>query len=76
MEAAAGIPPGEQIPVDVWNADFTERARAWDVPLIPLDCLGLKRGDDGLLYGGDLVPLKSGAEAAPYLDREQARGRS
>lgn len=43
LEAARHAPPGESIPVDVWNAGFARRCIEWGVPLIPLSWLGIDR---------------------------------
>lgn len=68
LEAARYAPPGESIPVDVWNAGFARKCAEWGIPLIPLSWLGIERDDDGLLSSKVLEPLTPGAEAAPYLD--------
>lgn len=70
LEAARYAPPGESVPIDVWNAGFARKCADWGVPLIPLKWLGIDRDADGLLSSSDLVPLTPGAEASPYLDRE------
>lgn len=35
LEAARHAPPGESIPVDVWNAGFARKCAEWGIPLIP-----------------------------------------
>jgi len=70
LEAARYAPPGESIPVDVWNAGFARKCAEWGVPLIPLSWLGIERDCDGLLSSEVLEPLTPGAEAAPYLDHD------
>ena len=35
LEAARYAPPGESIPVDVWNAGFARKCAEWGIPLIP-----------------------------------------
>jgi len=70
LEAARYAPPGESIPIDVWNAEFARRCSDWGVPLIPLNWLGIDRDEDGLLSSETLVALTPGAEAAPFLDTE------
>lgn len=71
MAAARATPPGEPVSVDVWNAAFAKRAKAWDVPLIPLEMLGLSAGSDGIIESAELRALCPGAEACPYLDESQ-----
>ena len=64
-------PSRESHPPDVWAALFIRKTREWDVPLISLSKLGLLRDQDGFLESQtpDIFhPLKSGAEACPYVD--------
>jgi hypothetical protein len=68
LEAARYAPPGESVPVDVWNAGFARKCADWGIPLIPLSWLGIERDPDGFLSSKELEPLTPGAEAAPYLD--------
>lgn len=49
LEAAQFAPPGESLPVDVWDAAFARSSyQQWDVPLIPLEKLGIHHDEDGL----------------------------
>ena len=71
LEAAQFAPPGESLPVDVWDAAFARRSyQQWDVPLIPLEKLGIQHDEDGLRSSDLLVALTPGAEASPYFDRD------
>ena len=70
LEAARHAPPGESVPVDVWNAGFARKCAEWGIPLIPLSWLDIERDADGLLSSKVLEPLTPGAEAAPWLDRD------
>lgn len=70
LEAARHTPPGEQVPVDVWNAAFARKCADWGVPLIPLSWFGIDRDADGLLSSKELEALTPGAEASPYLDHD------
>lgn len=60
----------ESISPDVWAASFAGRCAEWAVPLISLSGLGISHTDERLLHSEFLVPLKSGAEACPFWDRE------
>ena len=65
-------PSRESLPPDVWAATFVRKTREWDVPLISLSRLGLDSDEDGFLESRDpeiFQPLRSGAEACPYVDR-------
>lgn len=70
LEASTHAPPGEPLALDVWSTAFGERAREWEVPLIDLESLGLRIDNDGFISSTELIELPSGAEAQPYLDRE------
>lgn len=64
-------PSRESLPPDVWAAAFVRKTREWDVPLISLSKLGLISDEDGFLESASpqsFQPLKSGAEACPYVD--------
>lgn len=69
-EAARLTPSRQSLTPDVWAALVTARAREWKVPLIRLEGLGLARDADGMLVSKTMVPLKTGAEASPFMDRE------
>jgi hypothetical protein len=71
LEAAQFAPSGEPFPADVWDAAFARRAsQQWDVPLIPLERLGIHHDEDDLRSSDLLIALTPGAEASPYFDRE------
>lgn len=70
LEAAQGHAPGEQVSADVWTSYFERRLTDWDTPLIDLSRLGLIYDREGFLTSSLLEPLRSGAEAEPYLDVE------
>jgi hypothetical protein len=40
------------------------------VPLIRMEGLGIMRDADGMLVSKSLLPLKTGAEASPFMDRD------
>lgn len=61
----------EPVPADVWGRAFAGKLREWEVPLIPLERLGLRVDEDGVLESDFLKPLKSGAEACPFWDQER-----
>jgi hypothetical protein len=69
-EAARLTPSRQSATPDVWAALVAARAREWEVPLIRLDGLGIGRDADGMLSSKTLVPLKTGAEASPFMDRQ------
>lgn len=71
LEAAQLAPSGESISPDVWTTAFTRKVRDWDVPLVSLAKLGLTHDEDGFLTSDFLLPLPPGAEASPWLDREE-----
>ena len=66
LEATQLAPSRESFPVDGWNAIFARKARQKGVPLIPLERLGIRHDEDGMLSSDFLVALPSGAEANPY----------
>ncbi len=68
MEISRFSPQRESLEVDVWTAAIIEKASLWEVPIIPLDSLGIHRDEEGFLIAEELTPLKTGAEACPYLD--------
>lgn len=71
MEAAQLTPPGEPLSVDVWSAALARRTREWELPLIPLEKLGIFHDEEGLQTSiNGLIALPSGAEACPYHDPE------
>ena len=67
-EAARMAPSRQSLSPDVWAALVAVRAREWAVPLIRLDGLGIVRDSDGILVSKSMVPLKTGAEASPFMD--------
>jgi len=67
--AIGGAPPRRALSIDVWTERFTERLAERDIPLIDLEALGF-RHEEGFLTSVWLEPLPSGAEASPFLDRE------
>jgi len=69
MEISRFSPSRESSSLDVWTASLIEKAELWEVPIVPLDALGISRDEDGFLESADMIPLKTGAEAIPYLDR-------
>lgn len=71
LEAGQQTPPGESVSPDVWAAAFARRAEEWDVPIVDLSRLSITHDADGFVTSRVLVPLPSGAEAAPYLDQEE-----
>ena len=70
LEISRFSPQRESLTLDVWTTTVIEQARLWEVPIIPLASLGLHRDEEGFMESHDLLMLKSGAEACPYLDRE------
>ena len=70
MEADQLASSGEPVSADVWEALVARGVRERDVPLIPLDCLGIHHDEDGMLNSDFLTALPSGAEASPFLDEE------
>lgn len=72
MEISRFTPQRESTSPDVWTAAIIEEAKLWDVPIVPLESLGIRRDqDEGFLLSDELQPLKTGAEACPYLDMKQ-----
>lgn len=69
-EATRPAPSRQSASPDVWAALVAARAGEWAVPLIPLKSLGLSHDSDGLLFSKELAPLRTGAEACPFADRE------
>ena len=70
-EAARQAPSRESLSADVWAAAIARNASNWHVPLVSLNSLGLSRDRDGFISAaGHLQPLKSGAEASPFADKE------
>ena len=57
----------EQIQVDVWLRTFIGRLTEWEVPLVPLEKLGI-RVEGGHFESDSLTKLKAGAEASPFAD--------
>lgn len=73
IEVSQLSPSRESLPPDVWATTFIRKTREWDVPLISLYKLGLECDADGFLISREpdkLQPLKSGAEACPYVDKD------
>ena len=71
IKVATGPAPSRQsVSADVWAALVASRARDRTVPLIPLQCLGLSRHSDGMRVSQQVEPLKTGAEACPFADKE------
>jgi hypothetical protein len=70
MEISQQTSPSEPLQADVWATSFTRKANNWNVPLIPLEKLGILKDRDGFLTSHDLEALTSGAEAAPYYDKK------
>ncbi len=67
-EAARQAPSRQTFSPDEWAAHVAARAREWAVPLIRLDSMGIQRDHDGILFSRTMVPLKTGAEASPFMD--------
>ena len=70
LEVSRFTPQRQSTTIDVWTAAFIEEARLWEVPIVPMEALGLQRDEEGFLASPLLQALPSGAEAAPYLHRE------
>lgn len=70
MEISRFSPQRESSEIDVWTAATLEKAKLWEVPIVPLASLGITRDEEGFLEAEDMVPLKTGAEACPYLDQD------
>ena len=68
MEISRFTPPRESVEINVWTASIVEKAKLWEVPIVPLESLGISRDEEGFLISEELQPLKTGAEACPYLD--------
>ena len=60
----------EPLSADVWEALVARESRECDVPLIPLECLGIRHDEDGMLGSDFLTALPSGAEASPFFDED------
>jgi len=71
MEISRFTPQRESTSIDVWTAALIEKAELWEVPIVPMQSLGLSRDEDGFFVSEDLQPLPSGAEACPYLDHKE-----
>ncbi|MCA1964441.1 MAG: hypothetical protein LDL31_10890, partial [Prosthecobacter sp.] len=67
-EAARQAPARQTFSPEAWAALVAARAREWAVPLIRLEGMGIHRDADGILCSSTLVPLKTGAEASPFMD--------
>ncbi len=70
LEATQLASSGEPLSLDDRFAAIARLSRDRDVPLIPLDCLGIDHDEDGLRSSTLLTALPSGAEAIPYFDKE------
>lgn len=70
MEISRFTPQRESTSIDVWTAALIEKAQLWDVPIVPMQLLGLERDEDGFFESEELQPLPSGAEACPYIDHK------
>jgi hypothetical protein len=72
-KAAQEDAPGEPISAHAWQSAFERKISDWEVPLIPLENLGIRVDKDGFSEAESfLTRLTSGAEAHPYLDRENS----
>lgn len=71
MEVSRFSPQRESSEIDVWTAATLEKAALWEVPIVPLEALGIRRDDDGFLESDAMIALKTGAEACPYLDQKE-----
>ncbi|WP_411847105.1 hypothetical protein AAFN60_06555 [Roseibacillus persicicus] len=70
-KAAQEDAPGQSVSAHVWQSAFERKVAEWDVPLIPLEKLGIRVDCDGFPESDSfLTKLTSGAEAHPYLDHE------
>jgi hypothetical protein len=63
LEATQLASSGEPLSSDAWFAAVAGLSRDRDVPLIPLDHLGIHHDEDGLRSSSLLTALPSGAEA-------------
>lgn len=70
LEATQLASSGESVSLDARYATIARYSRDRDVPLIPLDQLGIHHDEDGLRSSSLLTPLPSGAEAIPYFDKD------
>ena len=70
LEATQLAASGESLSLDDRFAAIAGLSRDRDVPLIPLDHLGIHHDEDGLRSSSLLTALPSGAEAIPYFDKE------
>lgn len=68
QEATRDSSSRQSFTADAWAALVAERAREWNVPLVNLKELGLRRDEDGMIVSNVLAPLKTGAEASPFAD--------
>ena len=57
----------EPIQADVWLNIFIGRLGDWEVPIVPLEKLGI-RVEEGHFESDSLSKLKAGAEASPFAD--------
>lgn len=73
LAAAQQDAPGESVSADVWDADFERRAKAGGVPLVPVELLGVSHTELGFTFPNEpsIEMLPSGAEAAPFLDKDR-----
>lgn len=69
-EADRSLASCESVSPDVWASLFAQRCSEWDVPLIPLERLGIGHNPEKLLTSSFLQPLKPGAEACPFEDKD------
>lgn len=70
LQAAQSPSSRESVSADVWQEAFARTSQRLEVPLIPLSHLGIHHDADGIPISDYLIPLKPGAEASPYWDRE------
>jgi len=70
LEATQLASSGEPLSLDDRFAAIAGLSRDRDVPLIPLDQLGIHHDEDGLRSSSLLTALPSGAEAIPYFDKD------
>ena len=67
-EASQENASGESLSADAWSVAFERRLNEWELPLVPLEKLGIFIDRDGYIESKELQPLQSGAEASPYQD--------
>jgi hypothetical protein len=70
LEATQLASSGESLSLDARYEAVARLSRDRDVPLIPLENLGIHHDDEGLLNSDRLTALPSGAEAIPYFDKD------